>query len=132
MTTTRLVIRSERKRAAFEVPAAPGLTLLDALLYVQEFQDPTVSFSWNCRTAQCGLCAVRCNENPVLACITRLEGGQTYEVLPIDERRAVRDLVCDVTKCYLSFFQATADRGSERKKKTAFERILFPGSADRW
>jgi succinate dehydrogenase/fumarate reductase-like Fe-S protein len=130
MNTITLVINSPERKSVFEIPAASGSTLLDALLYVQEFCDPSVSFNWNCRTAQCGLCALRVLDQPALACVTRVESGRTYEVQPIRPSHALQGLVCDVTELYRHFFAATAERGSERKKKVDFEGLLLEGAGD--
>jgi len=45
----------------FTVPRSTGLTVLGALTYIKEQQDPTLSFTCSCRSSICGACAVRVN-----------------------------------------------------------------------
>jgi succinate dehydrogenase / fumarate reductase iron-sulfur subunit len=70
----------------FEVRPKPGMTLLGALLYVQDRIDDTLSFRHSCRGAVCGACAVLVNKAPRLACRTQLralfEGTDKIELKP--------------------------------------------------
>ena len=38
----------------FTVPRSTGLTVLGALTYIKEQQDPTLSFTCSCRSSICG------------------------------------------------------------------------------
>lgn len=124
MNATLIVSTPEGERR-FEVPVEIGMTILDALLHVQEEQDPTLSLNWNCRTAQCGLCAVRVDGTPRLACVEKALPGQTYRLEPVLPERHVQGLVCEVSDLYRQFFLDTAERGKERRKKAAFENLLL-------
>lgn len=70
-------------------------TVLQALIEIYEKQDPTLSFSYNCRYARCGLCAVEVDEQPVLACVTPLKQGQT--IGPLSNLPLSKDLVINRT-----------------------------------
>ncbi len=68
----------------FEVPHEPGQTVLDALFYIQENLDDSLSFRYSCRGAVCGSCAMLINKVPRLACRTQvkplLEGKDDAEI----------------------------------------------------
>ncbi|MGM0405462.1 MAG: succinate dehydrogenase/fumarate reductase iron-sulfur subunit [Thermoplasmatota archaeon] len=57
----------------FEVPHEPGQTVLDALFYIQENLDDSLSFRYSCRGAVCGSCAMLINKIPRLACRTQVK-----------------------------------------------------------
>ncbi len=57
----------------FEVPHKPGQTVLDALFYIQENLDDSLSFRYSCRGAVCGSCAMLINKVPRLACRTQVK-----------------------------------------------------------
>ncbi|MBM3463591.1 MAG: 2Fe-2S iron-sulfur cluster binding domain-containing protein [Armatimonadetes bacterium] len=126
---TLVVVTPECTRH-YRVPAVPGMTLLDALLLVQEREDPGLSLNWNCRTAQCGICAVSADGVPTLACMSAVRAGCSYEVAPILPARHLRGLVCDLSEVYRDFFAATARRGKERVKKERFETLLITPLGD--
>ena len=55
----------------FEVPERPGMTVLDALLFVHDNLDDTLAFRYSCRGAVCGSCGMLINRVPRLACRTQ-------------------------------------------------------------
>ncbi|MCH8500814.1 MAG: succinate dehydrogenase/fumarate reductase iron-sulfur subunit [Aliidiomarina sp.] len=52
----------------FHVPYDDTTSILDALNYIKEELDPTVSFRWSCRMAICGSCGYMVNGIPKLGC----------------------------------------------------------------
>jgi fumarate reductase (CoM/CoB) subunit B len=77
----------------FEVPLEKGMVVLDVLKYVYENLDGSLAFEYGCRYGRCGLCAVKVNGNPRLACQTLAEPMMGIE--PLDNFPIVRDLVVD-------------------------------------
>lgn len=81
----------------FKVPYDASTSVLDALNYIKEELDPTLSFRWSCRMAICGSCGVMANGIPKLGCKVFLrdyEQGLLLEPLahlPVD-----RDLIVDM------------------------------------
>lgn len=77
---------------AHEVPDEPGLTVLDALFWVREHVDPSLSIRFSCRSANA------CKE-----CLALVDGERTYtctapavgevEVGPLPNRVVLHDLV---------------------------------------
>jgi succinate dehydrogenase / fumarate reductase, iron-sulfur subunit len=57
---------------AYDVKAAPGMTVLDALFQIHDRQDDSLSFRYSCRGAVCGSCAMLINKVPRLACRTQV------------------------------------------------------------
>ncbi|WP_224746063.1 succinate dehydrogenase/fumarate reductase iron-sulfur subunit [Neiella litorisoli] len=82
----------------FEVPYADDMSIIDALHYIKDNLDGTLSYRWSCRMAICGSCGYMVNGVPKLGCKTFLRDylntGITVESLanfPIE-----RDLVADI------------------------------------
>jgi succinate dehydrogenase / fumarate reductase iron-sulfur subunit len=83
----------------FQVEIRKGMNLLEALLYVQDEQDATLSFRYSCRGAVCGSCAMRVNGKDVLACRTHVEDLLEEPVLiePLPLFPVIRDLIVDLS-----------------------------------
>ncbi|HTY47535.1 MAG TPA: fumarate reductase (CoM/CoB) subunit TfrB [Methanomassiliicoccales archaeon] len=87
----------------FDVPFKENLTVLDALNYVKEEIDPTLSFRQSCRAAICGSCAMRMNKRSGLACRTRITEELMRETIvldPLSHFKVIRDLVVDLEPFY--------------------------------
>lgn len=115
---------------AYRVPIDACVTVLDALCYIQETIDSSLVFRWNCRSGQCGLCAVRINGTPRLACLERIQRGRQYDVSPIDVQRHVEGLICDVSDVYRGYFARSHLGETELQRKEAFEQLLVKEFAD--
>ena len=83
----------------YEVPFHKDWAILDALNYVKDELDGSLSFRWSCRMGVCGSCGMMVNGQPTLTCAeflsSYLPGPIRIEALrffPI-----VRDLVVDIT-----------------------------------
>lgn len=57
---------------SYEVPFAHDLSVLDALVYIKDELDGTLSFRWSCRMAICGSCGYMIDGVPKLGCKTFL------------------------------------------------------------
>ncbi|NUQ65916.1 MAG: succinate dehydrogenase iron-sulfur subunit [Pirellulales bacterium] len=84
---------------AFDFAPARAMSVLEALLEIQAWQDPSLAFRYACRGAVCGSCAMSINGRLQLACRVQLEslpdGRAVLEPLPHLE--ILRDLVVDMT-----------------------------------
>ena len=83
---------------SFWVPYDEDMSVLQALQYIKDELDGTLSFRWSCRMAICGSCGMMVNDKPTLTCQTfvrdMLPGPIQVEALahaPIE-----RDLMVDV------------------------------------
>lgn len=52
----------------YEVPVFKGMSVLDALFYIQDHFDSTFAFRYACRGAICGSCGMTIDKVPMLAC----------------------------------------------------------------
>ncbi|MBB3041771.1 2Fe-2S iron-sulfur cluster-binding protein [Nocardioides soli] len=76
---------------SFEVPESEGMTVLDALLWVREFEDPTVGVRFSCRRANaCKECLAVVNGQRTYTCIVPATGEVLVE--PLSHKPLVRDL----------------------------------------
>ena len=76
----------ESRYDTFELEPKAGMTVLNALFYIQDHFDDSLSFRYSCRGAVCGTCAMLINKVPRLACRTQvmalLEGTTEIELKP--------------------------------------------------
>jgi fumarate reductase iron-sulfur subunit len=85
------------KTEEYEVPTEPGWKVLDAVNYVKDNVDPSLSHRWSCRMAVCGSCGMMVNGEPKLTCKTSLdEYGDSIKVEPLANFPIVRDLVVEI------------------------------------
>ncbi len=79
-------------------PFKKGLTVLEALYYIQEKLDGSLAFRSSCREGACGSCAMHINGKYRLACETQVEelGAGAVIVQPLGHLRVLRDLVVDM------------------------------------
>ena len=49
------------------------MTLLDAILTLQDEQDGTLAIRYSCRSSICGSCACKADGKTVLACMSQVE-----------------------------------------------------------
>lgn len=116
----------------FEVPIEKGMDVLDALFYIQDHLDSTLSFRYACRGAVCGSCGMTINKVPMLACKTQIlsindiikpidkfirskniefiygevplwDKGQEILIEPPPNMRVIKDLVVDLEKFWKHF-----------------------------
>lgn len=83
---------------SFDVPYQEDMSVLDALHYIKDNLDGSLSFRWSCRMAICGSCGYQINNVPKLGCKTFLRDYYPNEVriealahFPIE-----RDLIADL------------------------------------
>lgn len=96
-------------RQSFELDHPGDITLLDAILDLQNEQDGTLAIRYSCRSAICGSCACKANGKTVLACMTQVEevkrefGTDTVSVDPIGNFRPLKDLIVDLDPFWEKF-----------------------------
>lgn len=79
----------------YEVPIQKKWVILDALNYIKDELDGTLSYRWSCRMGVCGSCGMVVNDRPVLTCATFLEeyAPGPVRVAPLEYFGIIRDLV---------------------------------------
>lgn len=61
----------------FEVPIKKGMSVLEALFYIQDYFDSSLAFRYACRGAICGSCGMTVDKVPLLACRTQVSTVKT-------------------------------------------------------
>ena len=87
----------------FEVELTEGMTVLDALLYIKENIDQSLSVRYSCRMGICGSCGMIINGKPELACHTQVKdvvNDGIVKVEPIPNLPLIRDLVPDLSSVF--------------------------------
>lgn len=156
MTKIKVLRYDRRTRESrydlFEVESATGLTVLDALFYIQSRLDDSIAFRYSCRGAVCGSCAMLINNEPRLACRTQLSSladstslidlkpypaidkdkpwNRQEEILvePLPHLPVFRDLVVDMSK-FFEFYRVIEPVFKPDGKPPEKERLMDPSAA---
>lgn len=84
----------------FEIPNRPDWMVLDALNYIKDQLDGSLTFRWSCRMGICGSCGMMINGREWLACekrISEIASAGRIQVAPLRHFPIIRDLVVDIT-----------------------------------
>ena len=63
----------------YEVPLKKGMSVLEALFYIQDHYDSTLAFRYACRGAICGSCGMTVDKVPSLACRVQVSKIKTLK-----------------------------------------------------
>jgi len=88
----------EPKMQRYEVPYQKDWVVLDALNYIKDEIDGTLSFRWSCRMGVCGSCGMMVNGEPTLTCAAFLRNyyPNPIRVEPLNYFPVIRDLVINM------------------------------------
>jgi fumarate reductase iron-sulfur subunit len=95
--------RPERDNApstqAYTIPYRQDWVVLDALNYIKDRIDGTLTFRWSCRMGVCGSCGMMVNGVPKLTCAAFLRDYYPHEIRvePLKNFPIIRDLVIDMS-----------------------------------
>ncbi len=83
----------------YEVPYRKDWVVLDALNYIKDTLDGSLSFRWSCRMGVCGSCGMMVNGVPKLTCAAYLSDHLPgpIQVEPLQFFPVIRDLVVDIS-----------------------------------
>ena len=82
---------------SYEVPVQPDWKVLDALNFIKDELDGTLSHRWSCRMAVCGSCGMMVDGKPSLTCKDAVSDyGDRVEVAPLANFPVIRDLVVEL------------------------------------
>lgn len=82
----------------YEMEFQKGMTVLDVILFVQQYVDPTLAFRYECRQGVCGTCGVTYNGKPVLSCSTQIRKTETLQQIgPLENFPVEKDLIVDIS-----------------------------------
>ncbi len=84
---------------SYPVPLRKDWVVLDALNYIKDKVDGTLTFRWSCRMGICGSCGMMVNGEPKLTCATFLSNYAPGPICvePLRYFPVVRDLVIEMT-----------------------------------
>lgn len=81
-----------------------GPMVLDALIWIKNKIDPTLTFRRSCREGICGSCAMNIDGLNTLACTQGLDDIKgTVRIFPLPHMDVVKDLVPDLTNFYAQY-----------------------------
>jgi succinate dehydrogenase / fumarate reductase iron-sulfur subunit len=102
-----------------------GPMVLDALIWIKNNIDPTLTFRRSCREGICGSCAMNIDGANTLACTRAIddERRDVVKIYPLPHQPVVKDLVPDLTNFYAQYASiqpwlqtVTPDPEKERKQ----------------
>jgi succinate dehydrogenase (ubiquinone) iron-sulfur subunit len=75
---------------------------LDALTYIKDNMDSTLSYRRSCREGICGSCAMNCDGMHSLACLKPVDKdlAKPAIITPLGHMFVLKDLVVDMTNFY--------------------------------
>lgn len=82
-----------------------GPMVLDALIYIKDNIDSTLSFRRSCREGICGSCSMNIDGRNTLACLFYINKDldEKCNIIPLPYFQVVRDLVVDMTNFYMQY-----------------------------
>ncbi len=85
---------SEPHFQTYKVPCQEEWVVLDAVNYIKDYLDSSLSFRWSCHMAVCGSCGMMINGEPMLSCKTFVRDfTDKIRVEPLNNFPIERDLV---------------------------------------
>ena len=98
VTRYRPEVECEPTVQSYEVPYQKDWVVLDALNYIKDRLDGSLSFRWSCRMGVCGSCGMMVNGTPKLTCAVFLSEylPGPIRVEPLQYFPIMRDLVVDM------------------------------------
>ena len=99
--------------------------VLDALIYIKNNLDSSLTFRRSCREGICGSCAMNINGKNTLACLCPLE--ESTIIYPLPHMPVIRDLAVDMKNFYKQYKEIkpwlhTSKKGNGEHIQTIEER----------
>ena len=125
--------KREPRFDSFTVAVREGMTVQQALIAVQENEDPSLAFRYSCRGAVCGSCGVVINGKPDLACrvqVSRFD-GEDIVVEPLPNLEIIKDLYVDMAPFWEKYeavrpWLISNESACERERpQSARERMIY-------
>lgn len=83
----------------FDVPAHENQTILDVVSWIQQHEDPTLTYRFACRVGMCGSCAMMVNGVPRWTCRTHVKKvlkRNKLTIAPLQNLPIIKDLAVDM------------------------------------
>ncbi len=93
------------RRDSYEIDIAKcGPMVLDALIYIKNEVDATLTFRRSCREGVCGSCAMNIDGTNTLACTKHVDDVKgDVKITPLPHLPVMKDLVPDLTHVYAQY-----------------------------
>jgi succinate dehydrogenase / fumarate reductase iron-sulfur subunit len=111
-----------------------GPMVLDALIWVKDTVDSTLTFRRSCREGVCGSCAMNIDGTNWLACTRFISDTETpATIFPLANLRVVKDLVSDLTHVFAQYamiepwLQSKTPEPEKERLQSAQERRRLDG-----
>ncbi|MCB9988552.1 MAG: succinate dehydrogenase iron-sulfur subunit [Rhodospirillales bacterium] len=107
-----------------------GPMVLDALIYIKNHVDSTLTFRRSCREGICGSCAMNIDGTNTLACLKGIdEVSGDVKVTPLPHMPVVKDLVPDLNHAYAQYAMIEPWLKTDSPEPSR-ERLQSPEDAD--
>jgi succinate dehydrogenase / fumarate reductase, iron-sulfur subunit len=112
-----------------------GPMVLDAILWIKNRIDPTLTFRRSCREGICGSCAMNINGGNTLACTLGMDdcGRGPIRIYPLPHMPVIKDLVPDLTNFFAQhaaiepWLQTTTAQPEKEWRQSPQEREALDG-----
>ena len=114
--TVRIVRGSDKEQETetFNVPAYQNQTVLDVVSWIQQHEDPTLTYRFACRVGMCGSCAMMVNGVPRWTCRTHIskvlkgdnKTGGEVTIAPLRNLPVIKDLAVDMDQFFDKWIEA--------------------------
>lgn len=86
-------IETDKRYVEYEVPYTEGMSLLDAIFWIREHEDPSLAVRYSCRSANaCKECMATVDGKVKYLCSERADAGQSSVIEPLKSKQWVKDL----------------------------------------
>ena len=101
--------------------------VLDALIYIKNKVDPSLTFRRSCREGVCGSCAMNIDGTNTLACTKNINDvSGEVKIYPLPHMEVIKDLVPDLSKAYKQYASIEPWIKSESITEDGLERRQSP------
>jgi len=92
-------VDTEPSFQSYQIPYNKDWVILDALNYIKDDLDGSLSFRWSCRMGVCGSCGMMINGTPVLTCATFLHQylPGPIRIEPLNYFPVIKDLIIEMS-----------------------------------
>lgn len=112
---------------AFRVPVQESQTVLDVVAWIQQNEDPTLSYRFACRVGMCGSCAMMVNGQPRWTCRTHIKkvlDGNKIEIAPLRNLPVIKDLAVDMDPFFDKWTDAEGVFHASKTRDDAIQEII--------
>lgn len=117
----------------YETPAEESQTILDVVAWVQQHEDPTLTYRYACRVGMCGSCAMMVNGVPRWTCRTHVKRATDdgrIRIEPLRNLPVLKDLATDMDPFFEKWVAAEGVFHPEKSREDGVQEIL-PTDPDR-